>query len=189
VPLLGAFVVVGAGGVATSPALVVAVVPPPPPPPLAVPEPAFLPVPLVRRTAEMLLRRVLKALVPAATSSVGTSSSRVVVVDETLRRWDCGEQLDVVTLLVSEVVTNAIVHAGTDVEVSVELKPDAVRIEVSDEAVGLPAPRDATDEETSGRGLALVEALASEWGVDSRPEGKVVWFEVPRLDGPAAAEA
>ena len=107
-------------------------------------------------------------------------------VDETLRRWDCGEQLDVVTLLVSEVVTNAIVHAGTDVEVSVELRPTAVRIEVSDEETGLPAPRVATDEETSGRGLALVEALASAWGVETRPEGKVVWFEVPRLDGAAA---
>jgi DNA-binding NarL/FixJ family response regulator len=102
-------------------------------------------------------------------------------VDETLRRWDCGEQLDTINLLVSEVVTNAIVHAGTDVEVS--------RIEVTDQGLSLPTPREASDEETSGRGLALVEALASEWGVDSRPEGKVVWFEVPRLDGPAAAEA
>jgi DNA-binding NarL/FixJ family response regulator len=109
-------------------------------------------------------------------------------VDETLRRWDCGEQLDVINLLVSEVVTNAIVHAGTDVEVSVELKPDAVRIEVSDETLSMPAPRDASDEETSGRGLALVEALASAWGVETRPEGKVVWFEVPRLDE-AAVEA
>ena len=104
-------------------------------------------------------------------------------VDETLRRWDCGEQLDVVTLLVSEVVTNAIVHAGTEVEVSVELTEDAVRIEVTDKEADLtPMPRDATDDETSGRGLALVEAMASAWGVETRPGGKVVWFEVPRLD-------
>ena len=103
-------------------------------------------------------------------------------VDETLRRWDCGQQLDVVTLLVSEVVTNAIVHAGTEVEVSVELKPESVRIEVTDKEAGLPARRDATDEDTSGRGLALVEAMASDWGVEARPGGKVVWFEVPRLD-------
>lgn len=103
-------------------------------------------------------------------------------VDETLRRWDCGEQLDVVTLLVSEVVTNAIVHAGTEVEVSVELKEEAVRIEVTDKEAGLPKPRDAAEEDTSGRGLALVDAMASAWGVESRPGGKVVWFEVPRLD-------
>jgi DNA-binding NarL/FixJ family response regulator len=103
-------------------------------------------------------------------------------VDETLRRWDCGEQLDVVTLLVSEVVTNAIVHAGTEVEVSVELRDEAVRIEVTDKEVGLPKPRDAAEEDTSGRGLALVEAMASDWGVEARPGGKVVWFEVPRLD-------
>jgi DNA-binding NarL/FixJ family response regulator len=103
-------------------------------------------------------------------------------VDETLRRWDCGEQLDVVTLLVSEVVTNAIVHAGTEVEVSVGLTPDAVRIEVTDKESELPVARRATDDDTSGRGLALLDALASAWGVEVRPEGKVVWFEVPRLD-------
>jgi anti-sigma regulatory factor (Ser/Thr protein kinase) len=91
-----------------------------------------------------------------------------------------------VTLLVSEVVTNAIVHAGTEVEVSVGLTPDAVRIEVTDKESVLPTPRDATDEETSGRGLALLEALASAWGVEAGPEGKVVWFEVPRLDERAA---
>jgi DNA-binding NarL/FixJ family response regulator len=109
-------------------------------------------------------------------------------VDETLRRWDCGEQLDIVTLLVSEVVTNAIVHAGTEVEVSVQLTPEAVRIEVTDKQAGVPEPRQATDDETSGRGLAMVDALASGWGVEARPGGKVVWFEVPRIDGPAAAE-
>jgi DNA-binding NarL/FixJ family response regulator len=103
-------------------------------------------------------------------------------VDETLRRWDCGDQLDAVTLLVSEVVTNAIVHAGTEVEVSVQLTPSAVRIEVIDLESALPVARDAADDETSGRGLALVEALASAWGVEARPGGKVVWFEVPRLD-------
>jgi DNA-binding NarL/FixJ family response regulator len=107
-------------------------------------------------------------------------------VDETLRRWDCGEQLDVVTLLVSEVVTNAVVHAGTEVEVSVQLTDDAVRIEVVDHADTLPSPRDAEDDETSGRGLALVEAMASAWGVETRPGGKVVWFEVPRLDEAAS---
>lgn len=110
-------------------------------------------------------------------------------VDETLRRWDCGEQLDVVTLLVSEVVTNAIVHAGTEFEVSVGLTADAVRIEVTDKQSVLPTPRDAADEDTSGRGLALLDALSSAWGVETRPGGKVVWFEVPRLDDEPAAEA
>jgi DNA-binding NarL/FixJ family response regulator len=109
-------------------------------------------------------------------------------VDETLRRWDCGEQLDAVTLLVSEVVTNAIVHAGTEVEVTVQLTPNAVRIEVIDLAAALPVARDATDEETSGRGLALVEAMASAWGVEARPAGKIVWFEVPRLDDAPASD-
>jgi CheY-like chemotaxis protein len=103
-------------------------------------------------------------------------------VDETLRRWDCGDLLDVVTLLVSETVTNAIVHAGSEVEVSVELRPETVRIEVYDSADIMPVPRDAADEDTSGRGMALIDAMASSWGVEPRPNGKSVWFEVPRLD-------
>ena len=107
-------------------------------------------------------------------------------VDETLRRWECGEVLDVVTLLVSELVTNAIVHAGSEVEVSVELRSEAIRIEVFDSVSAAPVPRDAKDEDTSGRGMALIEAMASSWGVDSHPNGKSVWFEVPRLDETAA---
>ena len=108
-------------------------------------------------------------------------------VDETLRQWDCGDLLDVVTLLVSEAVTNAIVHAGSEVEVSVELRPETVRIEVFDSMTAEPVPRDATDDETSGRGMALIDAMASSWGVEPRPNGKSVWFEVPRLDQAANA--
>jgi DNA-binding NarL/FixJ family response regulator len=103
-------------------------------------------------------------------------------VDETLQRWDCGELFDVVALLTSELVTNAILHAHSDIELSVSLKPHAVRIDVVDNSADLPAPRHAADEDTSGRGLGLVEALATAWGVDERPGGKSVWFELPRPD-------
>ena len=103
-------------------------------------------------------------------------------VDETLRRWQCGELFDVVGLLTSELVTNAILHAHSEIELSVRLTPDAVRIDVADHSASLPAPRDAADEDTSGRGLGLVEALATSWGVDERPGGKSVWFELPRPD-------
>lgn len=103
-------------------------------------------------------------------------------VEETLRRWDCDDVLDAVTLLVSELVTNSILHAGSPAEVAVVLKTDALRIEVSDHGEGLPVPRDAGSDATSGRGLALVDSLSSSWGVDSGEGGKTVWFEVPRLD-------
>ena len=99
--------------------------------------------------------------------------------------WDgAGELEDLaesVTLLVSEVVTNAVVHASSDVEVLVRLTADAAVVEVTDTSDTAPAPRVADDEDTSGRGMALVDALARSWGVRAAPGGgKTVWFEVAR---------
>ena len=111
------------------------------------------------------------------------SASARRFVEETLRRWDCEEVLETVKLLVSELVTNSVVHGGSAPEVAVLLGTEALRIEVSDRGGGVPAPRAAADDATSGRGLAMVEGLASAWGVEgARGGGKTVWFEVPRLD-------
>lgn len=103
-------------------------------------------------------------------------------VGEALRRWECDGLLDTVNLLVSELVTNSVLHAGSAPDIAVLLKPDAVRIEVSDEGGTLPDVAEAAADATSGRGLALVEALASAWGVEDLPGGKTVWFEVSRPD-------
>jgi DNA-binding NarL/FixJ family response regulator len=104
-------------------------------------------------------------------------------VEETLQRWECGHDLDTVNLLVSEVVSNAIIHAPGELEVSVRLRSHSIRIEVNDDSRDLPVLRDAEDDDISGRGMALVEALATGWGVSDRSEGgKTVWFEVPRFD-------
>jgi DNA-binding NarL/FixJ family response regulator len=104
-------------------------------------------------------------------------------VTQALSGWDDdeGDLTDTVTLLVSELVTNAVLHAGSDVEVMVRLTATAVRIEVTDASSESISPREATIEEDSGRGLALVGNLAQRWGV--RPAaggGKTVWFEVNR---------
>lgn len=89
---------------------------------------------------------------------------------------------ETVILLASELVTNAVVHVGGEVEVLVRLTPTAVRVEVTDSSDATPTPRRAGVDDTSGRGLALVEALARRWGVDADPTGgKTVWFEVDRL--------
>lgn len=103
-------------------------------------------------------------------------------VGETLRHWDCEDLLDTVNLLVSELVTNSVVHADSAADIAVVLKPDAVRIEVSDRGPVIPSVTDADEDATSGRGLAMVEALASSWGVTPGPGGKTIWFEVPRPD-------
>ena len=108
-------------------------------------------------------------------------------VEETLRRWDCAEALDIVKLLVSELVTNSVIHAGSAADVAVLLKDDALRIEVTDDGGGRVDPRRAADDATSGRGMELVASMSSSWGVDVSPTGKTVWFEVPRLDAERAA--
>lgn len=106
-------------------------------------------------------------------------------VREALTLWDRSGDLeeltDSVTLLVSEVVTNAVVHADSDVEVLVRLTADAALVEVTDTSDDGLAPRCADHEATSGRGLALVDSLARRWGVRPAPGGgKTVWFEVAR---------
>lgn len=114
-----------------------------------------------------------------------TSSARHArrFVDEVLSRWQCGPLLDDVQLLVSELVTNAVVHAGSEVEVAVRLLGDTVRIEVVDRAPVVPLRASQPAEESeSGRGLMLVETMASAWGVEPIDGGKSVWFEVPRID-------
>lgn len=88
-----------------------------------------------------------------------------------------------VQLLVSEVVTNALVHAGTTISVAVSVQGTTVRVEVSDGAAHLPVRRDYAALAGTGRGLQLVEELADRWGVQAVPEGKTVWFEL----GPAGA--
>jgi len=99
------------------------------------------------------------------------------------RGFDTGEVVEAALLLTSELVTNAVLYAAGTINVDVEIDLRAVRVEVGDHSGEAPAPRDASPEETSGRGLRLVEAMARAWGVEREPEdGKVVWFE---LDVPA----
>jgi anti-sigma regulatory factor (Ser/Thr protein kinase) len=93
---------------------------------------------------------------------------------------------DVGLLLVSELATNALRHAGTDFEVVISLTRRGVRICVGDDnprRPGSPVVRPHHDAE-GGRGLVLVEELADRWGVEGDPPGKVVWFE---LDCPVPA--
>jgi len=85
---------------------------------------------------------------------------------------------DTVALLVSEVATNALVHGNGDVQVRVVAQGGVLRVEVSDESPQLPVVRTAGLLEEGGRGLALVETLASSWGVRPEATGKSVWFEL-----------
>ncbi|PLW73166.1 ATP-binding protein [Streptomyces sp. SCUT-3] len=100
---------------------------------------------------------------------------------EALSHWDAHDLVDTAELLASELVTNALVHSGGDATVTATLSPGPearLRVEVHDGGPRLPAPRDAGEDATSGRGLLLVSALADEWGARPVARGKVVWFEL-----------
>jgi anti-sigma regulatory factor (Ser/Thr protein kinase) len=81
-------------------------------------------------------------------------------------------------LIVSELVTNAVRAGSGTVGVSVALENERAVVRVSDEASGWPEPRDADIYDTGGRGLPLVSAISSSWGVRLSPNGKVVWAEL-----------
>jgi len=100
------------------------------------------------------------------------------------------EVVEAALLLTSELVTNAVLYAAGSIEVDVDIDLRGVRVEVGDHSAEPPAPRDATPDETSGRGLHLVEAMARAWGVEQQcDDGKVVWFELdvpPLRTGPSS---
>jgi anti-sigma regulatory factor (Ser/Thr protein kinase) len=104
-------------------------------------------------------------------------AARAFVAD-TLARWECGALRDVAVLLVSELVTNALLHAGTTIVVDCRMRDDAVRIGVSDGIVTSGARRGFPPDATTGRGLVIVESLADDWGVSQTEHGKCTWFDL-----------
>jgi CheY-like chemotaxis protein/anti-sigma regulatory factor (Ser/Thr protein kinase) len=101
-------------------------------------------------------------------------------VERTLEDWSASSVLDAALLVVSELVTNAVVHAASASVLRLGRTPTSVRIEVSDNGTGSPEPHVATDDLESGRGLLLVAAVSAAWGVESTVGGgKRVWAELP----------
>jgi anti-sigma regulatory factor (Ser/Thr protein kinase) len=82
--------------------------------------------------------------------------------------------------VVSELVTNAILHARTPFSVSVMAGEEAIRVAVRDGSTELPTRKG--DDTMERRGLDIIDAMADRWGVASQPTGKTVWFEV-EMDG------
>lgn len=90
------------------------------------------------------------------------------------------DALELVELLTSELVTNAVLHSGTACELRVICKgDDVVRVEVADGSRQRPIVRRSKDPlALNGRGMQFVDRLATRWGVDPDPLGKKVWFEL-----------
>jgi anti-sigma regulatory factor (Ser/Thr protein kinase) len=113
------------------------------------------------------------------------SQARAVVNDE-LGPSVSGKVLEDATLLVSELVTNAVRHALQggipEVELRLKVEPERVRVVVSDPGGGFNAsPRLPTASESSGWGLYLVDRIADRWGIVTKNRNEV-WFEID-VDG------
>jgi anti-sigma regulatory factor (Ser/Thr protein kinase) len=122
----------------------------------------------------MRLERDVQAPAVARAAVAGFTEQRDIAVAER----------DKLTLLVSEVVTNAVLHSdappATDISLCARLLEEGtIRVEVTDRGSGFtPNPRDPT-QPTGGFGLFLVDQQASDWGID-REDGTRVWFELRR---------
>ena len=91
-------------------------------------------------------------------------------------------------LLTSELVTNGVIHAHTDLDLQAKVANDSLRVEVIDHGDGCPVPARAQPDEEWGRGLSVVSALATRWGVVMEPEWKSVWFELRCPRSPSRRE-
>jgi hypothetical protein len=80
--------------------------------------------------------------------------------------------------VVSELTTNAVLHARTEFAVELVLAGGKLEVRVADSSPHLPVRRRYDDDAATGRGLALLEALTSDWGVTATDDGKVVWCVV-----------
>ncbi len=117
-------------------------------------------------------------------SSVGEARR---FVRDALAETDAAPDLvDSAVLLVSELATNVTLHARTDLRVTIRFDDGQVWAEVKDWNSRMPQACMTPTDATTGRGLALVEAIASRWGTERDGEGKTVWFML-EVDPPSAS--
>lgn len=90
-------------------------------------------------------------------------------------RWRREDLAESASVAVTELVNNAVVHAGTPITVEVRLDADELLVAVRDRSTEPPRPREAAPTSYGGRGLMLLDAVSSRWGCTPEADGKVVW--------------
>jgi len=88
------------------------------------------------------------------------------------------EARDIAVLLTDELVTNAILHGGGSFTLSADMGCDILRVVIADTSPIAPSVLVQSAEREHGRGMAIVEALATDWGTERSDTGKTVWFEL-----------
>lgn len=109
--------------------------------------------------------------------STGIGEARRFTRDR-LKTWGLSGVADNAILMISELVTNAILHGGEGAVLTLTFDDFKVRAEVRDSSPALPVVRSYSETATTGRGMVIVDALAAAWGTFSVDGGKVVWFEL-----------
>ena len=119
---------------------------------------------------------------PRAERELPVSREAPALARSFLRKATCVEHhkevVEDAVLLVSELVTNSVLHGGPPVVVAVDCAEHSLEVRVRDGSTGMPAPRSARRTDENGRGLALVAEMSAEWGVDPVADGKNVWFVI-----------
>ncbi|MFB9518716.1 SpoIIE family protein phosphatase [Streptomyces cremeus] len=128
---------------------------------------------------------VITARAAATFDPVGRSVATArAFVRDTLQGWGHSELVDDAVVLTSELVTNAVVHAGTQADVLCLRTEEGIRVEVGDRYPEREVPLQGAGfnlggpDREGGRGLLLCAALASKWGVEYTPTQKHVWFQL-----------
>ncbi len=118
-------------------------------------------------------------LLPAHPSSVGAARQ---LVRDVLAQASRGDLQETAQLLVSELVTNALVHAGTPIQLDASADGGGLHVEVSDGSTQAPSPRNYAATAGTGRGIHLLEHLVDRWGTVTHLDGKTVWFDLASGD-------
>ena len=113
-----------------------------------------------------------------APEPMSSRAARHAVADWCIGAGVIGDVVDTLLLLTAELVTNAVIHGRSDVVLSIGRAGSCVRVAVGDKNTRLPQRRESDPDALDGRGLAMVEALADDYGVEAGPFGKTVWFDV-----------
>lgn len=139
---------------------------------------------------------MITARAAASFDPVGRSVATArAFVRDTLQGWGYSDVVDDATVLTSELVTNAVIHAGTSADVLCLRTEDGVRVEVADRYPEREVPIQgagasfASPDRENGRGLLLCAALASRWGVEYTPTHKKVWFQLDLPERPVGTRS
>lgn len=117
----------------------------------------------------------------------GLSDARAIV-RQALADWDMAEFADDAELVTGELLVNVLLHTEGGAVLTLEVLPEPVRrirLSVQDRSSAWPRRRTPGETSTSGRGLLLLDAVATRWGIEPRGEGKAVWCEIGPAPPPA----